>query len=128
MKRLIDLKHVGPSDHVRGLLEELLDRLEDRLGHFPEDAVSAHAVFEENKAGKLYRMSLTCHVPGHVAAAHQEHREAGVAIREAFQDVERQLDKQAAVIRHEPLKRRANHRPFPAEAAEAVEPLEETDA
>lgn len=115
MKRLIDLKHVGPSDQVRGLLDELLDRLESRLQHFPQDALSAHAVFEENKAGKLYRMSLTCHVPGHVAAAHKEAREAGAAIREAFQDVERQLDKQVAVIRHEPLRRRANHRPFEVE-------------
>jgi ribosome-associated translation inhibitor RaiA len=125
MKRLIDLKHVGPSQHVRTLLEELMDRLEDKLQHFPQDAVSAHAVFEENKAGKLHRMSLTCHVPGHVAAAHQEHRDAGTVIREAFHDVQRQLDKQAAVIRHEPLRRRASHRPFPVEASGS---LDEPDA
>ena len=123
MKRLIDLKHVGPSGHVRTVIEELMDRLEDKLQHFPQEAVSAHAVFEENAAHKLYRMSLTCHVPGHVAAAHEERREAGTAIREAFHDVGRQLEKQTAVIRHEPLKRRALRRGLsPVESFEEPEP------
>ena len=107
MKRIIELKHVGPKDHVRQLLEELLDRLEEKLAHFPADTVTAHALFEENGAHKLYRASVTCHVPGHTVAAHEEHREAGSAIRKAFAEVERQLEKQKASIRHEHLRRHA---------------------
>ena len=106
MKRTVELKHVGPKAHVRNLLEELIDRLEDKLEHFPEDAVSLHVLFEENGSHKLYRTSLTCHVPGHTVAAHEERRDAGLSIREAFAEVERQLEKQKALLRREHLRRR----------------------
>ena len=107
MRRAIELKHVGPKEHVRRLLEDLLDRLEDKLSHFPDDAVSIHVMFEENGSHKLYRASLTCHVPGHTVAAHEERRDAGSAIREAFAEIERQLEKQKATVRHEHLLRRS---------------------
>lgn len=124
MKRSIDVKHVGPKEHVRALLVELSDRLEERLRHFPEDAVSLHVVFDENRNHKLYRTSLACHVPGHLVAAHEEQRDAGVSIRRAFAELERQLEKQKAILRHELLLRRGkrtrrkpgaeSHRPAPA--------------
>ncbi|MBI3011564.1 MAG: HEAT repeat domain-containing protein [Candidatus Omnitrophica bacterium] len=101
MKRMIELKHVGPRGHVQRLLEELIDRLGNKLKHFPDEAVSLHVLFEENGAHKLYRTSLTCHVPGHTVAAHEERREAGSSIREAFAELERQLEKQKAILRHE---------------------------
>ena len=93
MKRTIELKHVGPREHVRRLIDDLLDRLDEKLAHYPEDAVSVHALFEENGTHKLYRLSLTCHVPGHMAAAHEENRDAGLAIRKAFVELKRQLEK-----------------------------------
>ena len=37
MKRFIELKHVGPKAQVRQLIDALLDRLEQKLRHFPED-------------------------------------------------------------------------------------------
>ena len=107
MKRTIELKHVGPKALVRNLLEDLIGRLEEKLGHFPEDAVSLHVLFEENGTHQLYRTSLTCHVPGHTVAAHEERRDAGTAIREAFAEVERQLEKQKAFIRGEHLRKRS---------------------
>ncbi len=97
----IELKHVGPKAHVRHLLEELIARLEERLGHFPQEALSLRVVFEENGSHKLYRTSLTCHLPGGMAAAHIEHRDPGMAIRRAFSDVNRQLEKRKASLRHE---------------------------
>ena len=93
MKRTIELKHVGPREHVRRLIDELIDRLDEKLAHYPEDAVSVHALFEENGTHKLYRASLTCHVPGHMVAAHEENRDAGRAIRRAFAELGRQLQK-----------------------------------
>jgi len=105
MKRTIELKHVGPRSHVRGLLEELIGRLEEKLEHFPSDAVSLHVLFEENGSHLLYRTDLTCHVPGHTVAAHEEGRDAGTTIRKAFADAGRQLEKQKALIRHEHLRR-----------------------
>ena len=106
MQRTIELKHVGAKSHVQRLLNELIDRLEERLQPFGREAASVHAVFEENRAHRLYRASLTCHVPGHMVAAHEEQRDPGVAIRKAFAEVERQLERQKAVVRHERLLRR----------------------
>ena len=112
MKRTIELKHVGPRQHVQRLLEELIDRLEDKLRRVSPEATSVHAVFEENGTHKLYRISLTCHLPpGHVVAAHDEGRDAGQAIRSAFAELERQLEKQKALLRHEPQLRRSKRTP-----------------
>lgn len=107
MKRFIELKHVGPKAHVRRLIDELLDRLEQKLRHFPADAVSAHILFEENGTRTLSRASLTCHVPGQMVAAHEERREPGQAIRLAFEEVERQLEKQDPVRRQRHLRKRS---------------------
>lgn len=107
MKETIELKHVGPRQHVQGLLEELIARLEEKLQHIPPDAVSLHVVFEENVSHKLYRTSLSCHVPGRLVAAHEERRDPGQSIRVAFAELERQLDKQKAILRHDRLRRKS---------------------
>ena len=106
MKRIIELKHVGARRTVQGLLEDLMDRLEEKLGHINSDAVSVHVAFEENNAHRLFRASVTCHVPHHMVAAHEEQRDAGAAIRKAFAEVERQLAKHKAVVQREKLVRR----------------------
>jgi len=106
MRRIIELKHVGAKRHVRILLEELLDRLDEKLRHFSGEAVSVHVLFEENGTHKLYRTALTCHVPGRTVAAHEEQRDPGLSIRRAFMELDRQLEKQKAVLRHERLRRR----------------------
>ncbi|MBI4598067.1 MAG: HEAT repeat domain-containing protein [Candidatus Omnitrophica bacterium] len=107
MKSTIELKHVGPRQHVQHLLEELIGRLEDRLRHFRGEALSIHVVFEENGARKLYRTSVTCHIPRRIIAAHEEHRDPGISIRESFAEIERQLEKQLARFRPHALRRRA---------------------
>lgn len=107
MRRTVELKHVGARHHVRALLEDLIGRLEDKLVHFPDDAVSLHAVFEENGSHKLFKCSLSCHVPGHTIAAHEESRDAGEAIRKTFEELRRRLEKQKAIVRHERLVRRS---------------------
>lgn len=101
MKRIIELKHVGPREHVQQLLEELIARLEEKLKHHRQDSVSLHILFDENGSHKLYRIAVTCHVPGHTLAAHGESRDAGATIRKAFDEINRQLGKLKAVISHE---------------------------
>ena len=101
MKRTIEIKHVEPKDHVRQLLEELCDRLEEKLQHFKPDTVSIHIQFEENGRRTLSHIAVSCHVPGHMVAAHEEGRVPGTIIRKAFKDIERQLEKQKAHVRGE---------------------------
>ena len=122
MKRLIELKHIGPKEHVRLLINELCSRLEDKLRYADAEAVSVHLVFEENGTHKLYRASVTCHVPHYVAAAHEEGRDPGAALRNAFEEIEHQLEK------HRPLRQREvmqKHAPKRREAAPAIEATEE---
>ncbi len=107
MQRFIELKRVGAKTHVRGLIDGLIDRLEEKLQHVPSDAISVHAVFEENSAHRLYRIALTCHVPGRTVAAHEERHDAGTTIRAAFAEVERQIGKYKAVRRQEHAWKRA---------------------
>ena len=117
MKRTIELKHVEAKGHVRQLIEELLSRLEDKLRHFRQDAVSVHVLFEENGNRSLYRASLSCHIPKHMIAAHEENRQPGVAIRRAFAEVERQLEKQSTRFYRAQQRKRALRAPLP-EASE----------
>lgn len=119
MKRIIELKHVKPRQHVQQLLEDLIERLEDKLTHFPDDAVTLHVLFEENGTGKLYRTSLSCHVPGHTVVAREERRDSGASIREAFQELGRQLEKQKARLRREHLRKRSIRRVAKSASAEA---------
>ena len=107
MQRIIELKHIGPKALVRALLEELIDRLEDKLQRAASEATSVHVVFDVNGSHKLYRTALTCHVPGRTIAAHEEARNAGTSIRAAFSEIERQLEKQKAIVRHEHELRRS---------------------
>ena len=105
MQRCIEFKHVGPKGQVRNLVDGLIDRLEEKLQHLPQEAVSIHVLFEENGTHKLYRTALTCHIPGHVVAAHEEGRNAGATIRDAFAELESQLLKRNALQRRKQVRR-----------------------
>ena len=122
MTRLIELKHIGPKNHVRKLVEELCDRLEDKLQSVDAEAVSVRVVFEENGAHKLFRASVTCHVPHYLAAAHEEDHDPGAALRGAFEEIEHQLEK------HRPLRQRKvmqKHAPKRQPVAPAIDAAEE---
>jgi ribosome-associated translation inhibitor RaiA len=100
MTRTIEIKHVAPRAQVRDLIDALIDRIGSKLTHYAEDAVNFHVLFEENGTHKIFRTNLTCHTPGYTAAAHEEGRDPGMLIRKAFDEVERQVDKHNAKLRH----------------------------
>ena len=107
MNQTIELKHVGPKKVVQSLLWDLIERLEDKLGHLPQEAVAVHVVFDEHRRHQLYRTSVTLHVPRRMIAAHEEGRDSGTTIRKAFAEIERQVEKYKAVHRHEYQRRRS---------------------
>lgn len=118
MTRTIEIKHVEPKAQVRQLIDGLIDRLEGRMQHYRKDALSVHVLFEENGSRTVSRTAITCHIPGHVVAAREEDRVPGTAIRKAFSELERQLDKQngKAFDKHHRLRR--NQRAPEAEVSE----------
>jgi ribosomal subunit interface protein len=107
MQRIIELKHVTPRAHVRLLLEELIDRLERQVRHYPQESVSVHVLFEENGRHELFRTAVTCHIPGRLLAAHEEGRDPGQTIREAFAEIRRQLEKHHTVLERHRARARA---------------------
>lgn len=103
MKCSIDLKHVGPREHVRALIQQLCGHLEERLRHFSPEATTLHVLFDENGSKTLFRTSLSCHVPPrHLLATREEDRDAGVSIRKAFAELEHQVDKLNTKLRRGP--------------------------
>ena len=106
MKTLVELKRTKDRERVGSLIDDMLLRLEERLKHFPADSVSCHVMFEENGDHSLSRTSISCHVPGHIIAAHKESKDPGFAIRKAFDEIERQLGKKSALMRMEHLRGR----------------------
>jgi ribosomal subunit interface protein len=107
MTRVIEVKHVEAKQQVRSLIDGLIDRLEEKLTHFRNDSISVHALFEENGSRTLCRTLVTCHIPGHTVAAHEEGRNAGTSIRKTFSEIERQLSKHSARLRREHLRKRS---------------------
>jgi len=109
MTRVIEIKHVEARDQVRRLIDGLIDRLEDKLRHFRNESISLHALFEENGSRTVYRTQVSCHIPGHTVAAHEEGRNPGACIRKTFSELERQLAKHSARMRREHLRKRTGH-------------------
>ncbi len=91
----------------------------------PKGAVSLHVLFEENRAQKFYRTSVSCHIPGRTVAAHTERWEAGASIREAFIEVERQLEKYHAMScrKHPRTRTTRQEQAEPTGDDETIQPL-----
>jgi ribosomal subunit interface protein len=89
-----------PSPRLRELAEELVGRLDRHAPNFPEDTVFLRLFVDENAARRFYHVSLVYDLPGRRLAAQEERHDAWETIREAFTEIERQLEKYQEVISH----------------------------
>lgn len=96
----LEYKHFSPSPHLQALVKELIARLDRHTPDFPPDARFLRLFVEANAARSLYRVSLTYEVPGRTLAAKAERHDAEEAVREAFAEIERQLERHKASLRH----------------------------
>ncbi|HEX9779890.1 MAG TPA: HPF/RaiA family ribosome-associated protein [bacterium] len=110
MKNSITFKHVQPKPYLRNLVEELLGHFEDHAQRLAEDSAFLHVVIEQNAARTLFRVSIHCTVPKREFAVRDEGHEPVAVLREAFSELERQLDKFKAKLRREHLRKRATAR------------------
>jgi ribosomal subunit interface protein len=108
MKHNIEYKNVAPDrkEHVQTLYEQHLASLQKHVQSFPSDTVFLHGVIEQHPSRERYRVSLTLHLPQRVLSAQEEDHAVNDTIREAFSELERQLDKHKAFLRQEHLWRR----------------------
>jgi RNA polymerase sigma factor (sigma-70 family) len=112
MKRNIEYKNVAPNrkEHIQTLCERYLASLQKHLQVFPSDTVFLYGVIEQHPSRALYRVSLTLHLPKRLLSAKEEGHEINDTIREAFLELERQLEKHKALLRQEHLWRRPARR------------------
>jgi RNA polymerase sigma factor (sigma-70 family) len=92
MTHQIELKGL-PSEsserHVRTLIDREIPRVERKL---KVDEAFLRIMVEETPAHKLFRVSLTLDVPEKTLVAIKQGHDVEAAIREAFDDVERQVE------------------------------------
>ena len=92
---------------LRRLLDQLVRRLERRLTAATlSEAPYLHGTMEKNPAHERYRVSILLNVPGRTLVAKEEGHKAEQAIREAVDELERQLNKHLSYVRQEPLWKR----------------------
>lgn len=107
MKHNIEFRNFGPDktlepkDGIRKLIEDLLARLEKRAKAFASDALSARVMVDQNPAHKLFHISVTIEVPEKTLAAKKETHDLEAGIREAFVEIQRQLEDYKATVRAE---------------------------
>jgi RNA polymerase sigma factor (sigma-70 family) len=127
VRRNLEFKNFSPGHRLRELVEELIARLDRRAPNSPADTIFLRLFVDENAARKLYHVSLTCDVPGRMLAAQEERHDAEEAVRQAFVEIERQLEKHKETLSHSYLyKRPARREELRRQKAEAV-PAEERE-
>jgi len=100
MKREIEFKNFSPAARLPELIESSIARLERHAPDLRDDAVMLRLVVEENATRTLYHVSLTCGVPGRTLAAKTERHDPEEAVREAFAEIERELERHKEKLTH----------------------------
>lgn len=110
MRHSIEFKHFEPDERVRKLVEELIARLEKHTKGFDKEIVFLRVAIEENSVRTLYHVSITLDLPGKILAAKAEHHDVIATLRDAFDDIERQVEKFKADLRGEQYWKRRTRR------------------
>jgi RNA polymerase sigma factor (sigma-70 family) len=106
----LQFKHGEPDEHVRRLVDESVGKLERLVEEFPPDAVTLRVVVQNHTDDPRSQVSATLTVPGRVLAAHEERHRSDEAVRDAFVELQRQLEKYKAKARHSDVYKRPARR------------------
>ena len=105
MTRNIEFKGFEPHSSIKKLIGRLKTKLERSAGSFSSEWVRFRLMIEQNAARSLYNIALTLDLPGKTLAARNEQHDLEPAVRAAFAEIERQLEKYKASLRGEHWKR-----------------------
>lgn len=103
----ITIRDIGQSE----MIEEQIRHRAEKLNKFSDQIISCHVVVElvqqSQHQGKLYTVRINLAIPGkELVVNHNEKEDLYVAIREAFDDMVRQLEKRIQ-LRHGEVKAHA---------------------
>ncbi len=92
-------KHTAKSDDLEKLLQRRVDKINRLLPKFAPDLVSLHGTLELRTAREGFATSLNLRLPiGQIYSA-ERGSTAPVSIRAAFDDLERQLQREKELLR-----------------------------
>ncbi|KVN31982.1 hypothetical protein WJ63_06505 [Burkholderia pyrrocinia] len=113
MKTAISYRNISElaRPDLKGLIGNLLDRhLQPHLSHFPAELVRLRATLERSGHRSLYRARLRLALPNATLACSDESPELGKALELSFAELQRQLERHIAHLRHEDNWRRKERR------------------
>ncbi|HEX5020519.1 MAG TPA: HPF/RaiA family ribosome-associated protein [Candidatus Binatia bacterium] len=104
----IEFKNLPPDETLRKLIEQSTRKLRKKLAQLAGDAKFLRVLVEENPARKLYRVSITLELPKKTLASQEERHDLNETVRDAFIEIDRQIETYKATLRGEhEWKRRA---------------------
>ncbi len=121
MQHSLTFKRVEVKPYLTVLVNALLAHLDEQTVNFRDGSAFTHVVIEQNKARTLFRVSLHCSVPRRILVVHEEGHDAVKTVREAFDELERQIERYKDKRRRTHLRKRVIKRK--GEAPEAAEAL-----
>ncbi len=85
------------SDALREAIEKRVDKLRTRFGQITHCDVVISEPHKQKNQGNLFHCKVEIHIPGHQAVVDRNpdnaaHEDAYVAVRDAFDAIERQLE------------------------------------
>ena len=108
MKFNVEFKNFAADAKIRRRIEQLTKKVDKKLTTFSPDDVFLRLLIEENPVRKIYRVSITLEVPGKTLAAQEQRHDLDETIRDAFAEIDRQIEAHKATLRGKPMwKRRA---------------------
>ena len=104
----IEFKNLPPDEILRKLIEQAARKLRKKLAQLAGDASFLRVMVEENTARKLYRVSITLELPKKTLASQEERHDINETVRDAFIEIDGQIETYKATLRGEhEWKRRA---------------------
>jgi ribosome-associated translation inhibitor RaiA len=104
----IEFKNLPVDETWRKLIDQLTGKLRKKLARLAGDESFLRIMVEENTARKLYRVSITLELPKKTLVSQEERHDIDETIRDAFIEIDRQIETYKATLRGEhEWKRRA---------------------
>jgi putative sigma-54 modulation protein len=94
-------KNIEVTPDLREYFESRIEKLDRLIPSFSEDLVSLQATVEMNLKRGDFSTSLSIHFPQHTLHAEEESRDVKGAIRAAFDELIRQVDRFKSKLRRE---------------------------
>ena len=104
----VEFKNLPPDETLRKLIDRLTRKLQKKLARLAGDETFLRIMVEGNTVRKLYRVSITLELPQKTLASQEERHDLDETIRDAFLEIDRQIETYKATLRGEhEWKRRA---------------------